>query len=73
MVPNAHSTVLSQVAHTIFDFNGVGRIFYYVSDFDCYDFSRSANTGFSAFPMLSYNLAKNKYMPHMYMEKEAID
>ena len=31
----------------------------------------AANTGFSAFPMLSYNMAKNKYMPHMYMEKGA--
>ncbi len=29
----------------------------------------AANTGFSAFPMLAFNMAKNKYMPHMYMEK----
>ena len=70
VVPNAHSTVLSQVAHTIFDFNGVGRIFYYVFQFStAMILAVAANTGFSAFPMLSYNLAKNKYMPHMYMEK----
>ncbi len=29
----------------------------------------AANTGFSAFPMLAYNMAKNKYMPHLFMEK----
>ena len=29
----------------------------------------AANTGFSAFPMLAFNMAKKKYMPHMYMEK----
>lgn len=70
VVPDAHATVLSQVAHTIFDFNGVGRIFYYVFQFStAMILAVAANTGFSAFPMLSYNLAKNKYMPHMYMEK----
>ena len=70
VVPNAHSTVLSQVAHTIFDGNGIVRIFYYVFQFStAMILAVAANTGFSAFPMLSYNLAKNKYMPHMYMEK----
>ncbi|GHU43151.1 amino acid permease [Bacilli bacterium] len=70
VVPNAHSTVLSQVAHAIFDVNGVGRIFYYIFQFStAMILAVAANTGFSAFPMLSYNLAKNKYMPHMYMEK----
>jgi amino acid transporter len=70
VVPNAHATVLSQVAHNIFDFNGVGRIFYYIFQFStAMILAVAANTGFSAFPMLSYNLAKNKYMPHMYMEK----
>ena len=31
----------------------------------------AANTDFSAFPMLSFNMAKNKYMPHIYLEKGA--
>src|SRR5699024_6063438 len=26
----------------------------------------AANTGFSAFPMLSFNMAQNKYMPHLF-------
>ena len=70
IIPNAKDTVLSQLAHNIFDFNGVGRIFYYVFQFaTAMILAVAANTGFSAFPMLSYNLAKNKYMPHMYMEK----
>lgn len=29
----------------------------------------AANTGFSAFPVLAYNLAKDKFMPHMYMDR----
>lgn len=29
----------------------------------------AANTGFSAFPVLAYNLAKDKYLPHMYMDR----
>ena len=29
----------------------------------------AANTGFSAFPILAYNLAKDKFMPHMFMDK----
>src|SRR5574341_721502 len=58
------------VVHNIFDFNGAGRIFYYIFQFStAMILAVAANTGFSAFPMLSYNLAKNKYMPHMYMEK----
>ncbi|WP_172357024.1 APC family permease [Lactococcus insecticola] len=70
VVPGGHSTVLSQVAHDIFDFSGVGKVFYYIFQFStAMILAVAANTGFSAFPMLSYNLAKNKYMPHMYMEK----
>ena len=29
----------------------------------------AANTGFSAFPVLAYNLAKDKFMPHMYQDR----
>jgi len=29
----------------------------------------AANTGFSAFPMLAYNMAKDKFMPHLFMDK----
>ena len=29
----------------------------------------AANTGFSAFPVLAFNLAKDKFMPHMYLDR----
>lgn len=29
----------------------------------------AANTGFSAFPVLSSNLAKDKFLPHNYMDR----
>ncbi|GFH42373.1 amino acid permease [Lactococcus hodotermopsidis] len=72
VVPTAHVTVLSQVASQVFNFSGIGKTFYYIFQFaTAMILAVAANTGFSAFPMLSYNLAKNKYMPHMYMEKGA--
>ena len=36
---------------------------------DSFDSSCSCKYWLSAFPMLSYNMAKNKYMPHLFMEK----
>ncbi|WEV44892.1 APC family permease [Streptococcaceae bacterium ESL0687] len=69
VTPKTGSTVLSQVAKQVFDFSG-GNILYYVFQIaTAMILAVAANTGFSAFPMLAYNLAKNKYMPHMYMEK----
>ncbi len=29
----------------------------------------AANTGFSAFPVLAYNLAKDKFLPHRYQDR----
>ena len=29
----------------------------------------AANTGFSAFPILAFNMAKDKYMPHAFMDR----
>ncbi|MDR1606119.1 MAG: APC family permease [Streptococcaceae bacterium] len=72
VIPNLHATVLSQVAHQVFGYHGIGHFLFYVFQFStAMILAVAANTGFSAFPMLSYNLAKNKYMPHMYMEKGA--
>ena len=48
----------------------VGQAFFYVFQLStALILAVAANTGFSAFPMLAFNMAKNKYMPHMYMEK----
>ncbi len=65
--PNAHSTVLSQIAMTTFGGQNIG--FYIVQLATAMILAVAANTGFSAFPMLALNLARDKYLPHLYMDK----
>lgn len=65
--PNAHSTVLSQIAATTFGGHGIG--FYVIQLATALILAVAANTGFSAFPMLALNLARDKYLPHLYMDK----
>lgn len=66
IVPMARVTVLSQVALQTF---GKGFFYYIVQFATAFILAVAANTGFSAFPVLAYNLAKDKYMPHMYMDR----
>ncbi|MCI1954743.1 APC family permease [Ligilactobacillus acidipiscis] len=66
ILPNSHETVLSQIAETIF---GHGVMYYLLQLATAMILAVAANTGFSAFPILAYNLAKDKYMPHMFMDK----
>ncbi|MSD84406.1 amino acid permease [Lactobacillus curvatus] len=66
IVPAEKVTVLSQVAQHTF---GKGFFFYIVQFATAFILAVAANTGFSAFPVLAYNLAKDKYMPHMYMDR----
>ncbi len=66
IVPMEKVTVLSQVAQHTF---GKGFFFYIVQFATAFILAVAANTGFSAFPVLAYNLAKDKYMPHMYMDR----
>ncbi|EJF00171.1 APC family permease [Liquorilactobacillus mali] len=66
VLPSTKETVLSQIGIAVF---GKG-IFYYLLQFStAMILAVAANTGFSAFPILAYNLAKDKFMPHMYMDK----
>ncbi|MDF7637477.1 APC family permease [Leuconostocaceae bacterium ESL0958] len=65
--PNAHSTVLSQIAATTF--GGHNLFFYLVQLATAMILAVAANTGFSAFPVLAVNLAKDKYLPHLYMDR----
>lgn len=66
IVPRGEVTVLSQVAKAVFD----NQILFFIFQIATAGIlAVAANTGFSAFPMLSFNLAKNKYMPHMYLAK----
>jgi putative membrane protein len=58
------------MARGILGDSAFGQIAYYLFQFStALILAVAANTGFSAFPMLSYNMAKNKYMPHLFMEK----
>lgn len=66
IVPVAKVTVLSQVAGFTF---GHGFMYYLIQFATALILAVAANTGFSAFPVLAFNLAKDKYMPHMYMDR----
>lgn len=66
IIPTEKVTVLSQIGKAIFG----DEAFYYLLQFStAFILALAANTGFSAFPVLAYNLAKDKYMPHMYLAK----
>ncbi|TXW49763.1 APC family permease [Enterococcus faecalis] len=66
IVPKEEVTVLSQIGKAVFGQN----ILYYLLQFaTALILAVAANTGFSAFPVLAYNLAKDKFMPHMYMDR----
>lgn len=66
IVPKEEVTVLSQIGKAVFGQN----ILYYLLQFaTTLILAVAANTGFSAFPVLAYNLAKDKFMPHMYMDR----
>lgn len=66
IVPKEEVTVLSQIGKAVLGQN----ILYYLLQFaTALILAVAANTGFSAFPVLAYNLAKDKFMPHMYMDR----
>ena len=66
ILPNSKQTVLSQIGIAVF---GHGVLFYLLQLATAMILAVAANTGFSAFPILAYNLAKDKFMPHMFMDK----
>ena len=66
IIPEKEVTVLSQIGESVFGHN----FLYYLLQFTtALILAVAANTGFSAFPILAYNLAKDKFMPHMYMDR----
>ncbi|CAK8054557.1 APC family permease [Eupransor demetentiae] len=67
VTPNSHSTVLSQIAANTYGGHNLG--FYIVQLATALILAVAANTGFSAFPVLALNLAKDKYLPHLYMDR----
>lgn len=67
IIPNPHATVLSQIGGKVFGGHGFG--FYLLQLTTAMILAVAANTGFSAFPILAYNMAKDKYMPHAFMDR----
>ena len=61
--PKADETVVSQIAKETF---GRGYLYFFVQGTTALILVLAANTGYSAFPLLAYNLAKDKYMPRMF-------
>ncbi|MDF2945493.1 MAG: amino acid permease family protein [Bacillales bacterium] len=64
ITPRAEETVVSQLGSTIF---GRNFIYYFIQATTALILVLAANTGFSAFPLLAYNLAADKFMPRMYL------
>lgn len=64
ITPNAEETVMSQLGSDIF---GRNIIYYFIQGTTALILVLAANTGFSAFPLLAYNLASDKFMPRMYL------
>lgn len=64
--PQSGQTVLSQIAGGVF---GHGVLYYLLQLSTALILAVAANTGFSAFPILAYNLAKDKFLPHAYLDR----
>ncbi|GEK29076.1 APC family permease [Furfurilactobacillus siliginis] len=66
ITPMATQTVLSQIGVGVF---GHGLLYYLLQISTAMILAVAANTGFSAFPILAFNLAKDKNLPHAYMDR----
>lgn len=64
IAPNPKATVVSQIAEATF---GRGVIYYIIQGVTALILFLAANTAYSAFPLLAFMLAKDKYMPHAFM------
>ncbi|MEK5639970.1 amino acid permease [Paenibacillus rhizosphaerae] len=63
IVPNEKETVVSQIASTTF---GRNFLYYFIQATTALILVLAANTGYSAFPLLAVNLAKDKYIARMF-------
>lgn len=61
--PKAEETVVSQIASATF---GRGLMYYIIQGITAMILVLAANTGYSAFPLLAVNLAKDKYIARMF-------
>ncbi|WP_251553632.1 APC family permease [Neobacillus muris] len=63
IAPKHDETVVSQIAKATF---GRGYLYFFIQGTTALILVLAANTGFSAFPLLAYNLAKDKFMPRQF-------
>ncbi|MGX2961086.1 APC family permease [Peribacillus sp. JNUCC 23] len=63
IVPNEKVTVVSQIAEDTF---GRNLMYYFIQGTTALILILAANTGYSAFPLLAVNLAKDKFIPRMF-------
>lgn len=61
--PKADETVVSQIAEQTF---GRNILYFFIQGTTALILVLAANTGFSAFPLLAYSMARDKYMPRMF-------
>lgn len=64
IAPKHNETVVSQIASDVF---GRNYVYYFIQGTTALILVLAANTGFSAFPLLAFNLASDKYMPRMFL------
>ncbi len=66
IVPNSHVTVLQQLAFAVF---GKGIFFYALSFVTMAILAIAANTSFAGFPQLASIMARDQWMPRMFMAR----
>lgn len=64
IAPDPKAIVISQIAESTF---GRGSLYYLIQGITALILFLAANTAYSAFPLLAFMLAKDKYMPHAFM------
>ncbi|MBB6731327.1 APC family permease [Cohnella zeiphila] len=64
IAPQEKETVVSQIAAAVF---GRGAVYFAIQGVTALILFLAANTAYSAFPLLAYMLARDKYMPHAFM------
>ncbi len=64
IAPRAEVTVVSQIAEEVF---GRNFMYFFIQGTTALILILAANTGYSAFPLLAVNLAKDKFIPRMFL------
>ncbi len=64
IAPRVEVTAVSQIAEGIF---GRNFMYYFIQGTTAMILILAANTGYSAFPLLAVNLAKDKFIPRMFL------